>query len=60
MSTNFKRKSLVIKVALLGLTLVGGVVWFVGSEAQAHAESVAAPAVSRPSLTVRTTALHEG
>jgi multidrug efflux pump subunit AcrA (membrane-fusion protein) len=57
MSINVKHKPLVIKVALLGLALVGGAIWFAGS-GKAKAEP-AAPAVSRPALTVRTTALRE-
>jgi multidrug efflux pump subunit AcrA (membrane-fusion protein) len=57
MSINVKHKPLVIKVALLGLALVGGAIWFAGS-GKAKAEP-AAPAVSRPALTARTTALRE-
>jgi multidrug efflux pump subunit AcrA (membrane-fusion protein) len=58
MSINIKRKPLVVKIALLGLALMGGAVWFAGS-GKAKAEPAAAPAVSRPALTVRTTALRE-
>jgi multidrug efflux pump subunit AcrA (membrane-fusion protein) len=58
MNINVKRKPLVVKIALLGFALMGGAVWFVGS-GKAKAEPAAAPAVSRPALTVRTTALRE-
>jgi multidrug efflux pump subunit AcrA (membrane-fusion protein) len=57
MNINVKRKPLVIKVALLGLALVGGAIWFACS-GKAKADP-AAPAVSRPALTVRTTTLRE-
>ena len=57
MSINVKYKPLVIKVALLGLALAGGAIWYAGSS-KAKAEP-AAPAVSRPALTVRTTTLRE-
>ena len=58
MNINVKRKPkpMVIKVALLGLALAGGAAWFAGS-GKAKAEPAAA--VSRPALTVRTTALRD-
>ncbi|MBI5429802.1 MAG: efflux RND transporter periplasmic adaptor subunit [Nitrosomonadales bacterium] len=46
---------LIFKIALSGLMLAGGSVWLIGNS---KAEQ-AAPAVSRPALTVRTTMLHE-
>jgi HlyD family secretion protein len=55
MNMDIKRKSLVIKIALLVLLLVGVAVWMAG-RSKAKDES-AAPAVSRPALTVRTTTL---
>ena len=54
---NIKRKSTVVKIALLGILVAGGVAWkFGGNKAQAEP---AAPNVSRPALTVRTTTLRE-
>jgi multidrug efflux pump subunit AcrA (membrane-fusion protein) len=57
MSNFIKHKSMFIKIALLGLLLVGGVAWKTGAM-KANAEP-AQPAVSRPALTVRTTMLRE-
>lgn len=59
MSMNIvKRSPLILKIALSGMVLAGGAVWFTGSS---KAEQAAAPAVavSRPALTVRTTSLRE-
>jgi len=58
MSINIiKRNPLLSKIALSGLLLGGGAVWFAGhSKAE---QSAAAPAVSRPALTVRTTTLSD-
>lgn len=52
---NFKYKLMTFKIALSGLTMAGGMIFLAGN---IHAEQ-AAPAVSRPALTVRTTALRE-
>ena len=57
MSTFIQRKSKVIKIALLVLLVLGGAAWKVGA-GRAKAET-AAPAVSRPALTVRTTTLQD-
>lgn len=54
---NIKRKHPVALIALAGLALAGGAAWIIGT-GKAKAEQ-AAPAVSRPALTVRTTALRE-
>lgn len=51
-----KRNPLLAKIALLGLLLAGGAVWFGG---HSKAEQTAAAPVSRPALTVRTTTLSE-
>lgn len=54
---NIKRKSTILKAALLGALVVGGAAWkFGGNKAQAEP---AAANVSRPALTVRTTTLRE-
>lgn len=56
MSTNIiKSHPLVFKVALSCLVLAGGALWFSGTSKAEQA--AAAPAVSRPALTVRTTML---
>lgn len=55
MSINIKHNNLFFKIALSGLVLAGGIVVLVGSS---QAEQ-AAPALSRPALTVRTTTLRE-
>jgi len=57
MNTVIQRNSKVIKISLLALLLVGGAVWKVGA-GKARAET-AAPAVSRPALTVRTTTMQD-
>ena len=57
MSTDIKRKSRIVKVALLALALAGGAAWIAGAN-KTKAEPVA-PAVSRPALTVRTTTLRD-
>jgi multidrug efflux pump subunit AcrA (membrane-fusion protein) len=57
MSTFIQRNSKTIKVASLVLLLAGGVAWKMGA-GKAHAES-GNPEMSRPALTVRTTALSE-
>jgi multidrug efflux pump subunit AcrA (membrane-fusion protein) len=57
MSTNIiKRNPLVFKIAVSGLVLAGGALWFAGNS---KAEQAAPAAVSRPALTVRTTLLRE-
>lgn len=57
MSMNIKSKRLTFKIVLAGLVLAGGTGWLIGSS---KAEQVAqGPAVSRPALTVRTTALRD-
>jgi multidrug efflux pump subunit AcrA (membrane-fusion protein) len=50
-----KQTPLALKIALTGILFAGGAIWFGGSS---KAEP-AAPAVNRPALTVRTTALRE-
>jgi HlyD family secretion protein len=55
MSINIKHNRLILKIALSGLVLAGGTVWLVDSS---QAEQ-AAPSLSRPALTVRTTTLRE-
>jgi HlyD family secretion protein len=55
MSMNIKRKSLVLKIAALGLIVVIGAAWLAGT-GKAKAEQTA-PSVNRPALTVRTTTL---
>lgn len=55
MSINIKHNRLLFNIALSGLMLAGGTLWLVGSS---EAEQ-AAPALSRPALTVRTTTLRE-
>lgn len=55
MSINIKHNRLLFNIALSGLMLAGGMLWLVGSS---EAEQ-AAPALSRPALTVRTTTLRE-
>lgn len=58
MSTNIiKSHPLFFKVAMSGLVLAGGALWFSGNSKAEQA--AAAPAVSRPALTVRTTMLRE-
>lgn len=57
MSTFIQRNSKVVKISLLVLLLVGGAAWKVGF-GKAKAET-AAPAASRPALTVRTTTLSD-
>lgn len=58
MNTNIiKSHPLFFKVALSGLVLAGGALWFSGNSKAEQA--AAAPAVSRPALTVRTTMLRE-
>ncbi len=52
---NMEQKRLVFRIALLGLALAAGAVWLANS-GKARAEQ-AAPAASRPALTVRTTTL---
>src|SRR5512135_942592 len=54
---NIEHKRIVIRIALLGLAAGGAAAWL-GVSGKAKAEQ-AAPAVSRPALTVRTTALRE-
>lgn len=57
MNTGIKQYRPLLKIAVSGLLLVGGAVWYAGNS---KAESAApAPVVSRPALTVRTTVLHE-
>jgi HlyD family secretion protein len=57
MNTYFKRKSMIVKVALLALVLAAGAAWVIG---HGKGKDVAvAPAVSRPALTVRTTTLRD-
>ena len=57
MSTNIiKRNPLVFKIALSGLMLAGGALWFSGNS---KAEQAVPAAVSRPALTVRTTVLRD-
>lgn len=55
MSINIKHNRLLFNIALSGLMLAGGTLWLVGSS---EAEQ-AAPMLSRPALTVRTTTLRE-
>jgi len=55
LNMDFKQKRLVVKIALLGWALSAGAVWL-ASSGKAKAEQ-AAPAASRPALTVRTTTL---
>lgn len=55
MNINIKHNRLIFKIALPALALAGGTVWLIASS---EAEQ-AAPAVSRPALTVRTTTLRE-
>src|ERR1035437_4508952 len=57
MSIFLRSKSLLIKITLLILALAAGTVWIV-SAGKAKAEP-AAPTVSRPALTVRTTTLRD-
>ena len=57
MNTYIKRKSLIIKIALLALALAVGAAWMTGTN-KTKAEPVV-PAVSRPALTVRTTMLRD-
>ncbi len=58
MSTNIiKNHPLILKIALSGLVLAGGALWFSGNSKAEQA--AAAPVVSRPALTVRTTMLRE-
>jgi multidrug efflux pump subunit AcrA (membrane-fusion protein) len=57
MNIFIQRNSLLIKIAVLALLLVGGAAWKSGA-GKAKAEP-AAPAVSRPALTVRTTTLND-
>lgn len=52
---NFRFKLMALKIALSGLAIAGGMILLAGNS---HAEQ-AAPAVSRPALTVRTTTLRE-
>jgi multidrug efflux pump subunit AcrA (membrane-fusion protein) len=61
MSINIiKHKSLLLKIVLPGLLLVGGAMWFIGhSKAQSAPAASPAAAVSRPALTVRTTSLRD-
>ncbi len=54
MNMNFNSRT-IFKIALSGMLLAGGTAWIAGSS---EAEP-AAPAISRPSLTVRTTTLRE-
>jgi len=49
----------ILKFSLLGLVLAGGGVWLAGNGKAEQTAPVAAPAVSRPALTVRTTMLRE-
>ncbi len=57
MSMNTKSKRLTFKIILSALVLAGGAAWLAGSS---KAEpTAAAPTVSRPALTVRTTTLRE-
>ena len=59
MSTHItKRNPLFFKIALFGLLVAGGAMWFGGGSKPVQAAAPAA-AVSRPALTVRTTALRE-
>lgn len=57
MSMNIKHNNLIFKIALLGLVLAGVAAWVVATS-KARAEQ-AAPAISRPALTVLTTSLRE-
>ncbi len=57
MSMTIKRNSLIYKLALPALALVGGGVWLASSKAEQA--PAATPAVSRPALTVRTATLRE-
>ena len=52
---NFRFKLMTLKIVLSGLAIAGGMILLAG---KSHAEQ-AAPAVSRPALTVRTTTLRE-
>lgn len=55
MGINIKHNRLLFNAALSGLVLAGGAIWLAGNS---QAEQ-AAPAASRPALTVRTTTLRE-
>jgi len=57
MSMNIKSKRLTFKIVLSALALAGGAAWMAGSSKAEQA--TAAPTVSRPALTVRTTTLRE-
>ena len=57
MNMNFKHNHLIFKIAFPVLVLAGGAAWIAGT-GKAKAEQATA-AVSRPALTVRTTALRE-
>ena len=60
MSMNIiKRNPLFFKIALSGLLVAGGAMWFGGGSKTVQAAAVPAVAVSRPALTVRTTMLRE-
>ena len=54
-----KHNPLFFKIALSGLLLAGGTVWFIGSSRAEQAAPAPGVAVSRPALTVRTTMLRE-
>lgn len=57
MNTRIKQYRPLLKIAVSGLLLAGGAVWYAGNS---KAESAApAPVVSRPALTVRTAMLRE-
>lgn len=60
MSMNIiKRHPLLFKIAVSGLLVAGGALWFFGSSKAVHAAAAPGVAVSRPALTVRTTMLRE-
>jgi multidrug efflux pump subunit AcrA (membrane-fusion protein) len=60
MSMNIiKHNPLFFKIALSGLLVAGGAMWFGGGSKTVQAAAAPAVAVSRPALTVRTTTLRE-
>jgi len=60
MSMNIiKHKSLILKIALSGMLVSAGAIWFSGHSKAQPAPAVSGVAVSRPALTVRTTMLRE-
>jgi len=59
MKTLIKDNRRILKFSLLGLILAGGGVWLAGNSKAEQEAPAAAPVVSRPALTVRTTMLRE-